>query len=628
MPKARLAAALLLTLATGAVAAQRAPAPPAACTDFYGHVNAGWLAANPLPAGTERYSRWNQLNAAGMAQRDQILNGTTAPEGAAVGAELADFFASAQDEAAIEAAGIKPLQPLLAIVDRIRRTRDIGPAIAALHAAGFPVLVDVKVLRDVTGRPYAQLAPGGIGLPDAAFYTAADAEAATIRQQYGQALGAWLRQLGAPEAQLPAQTAQVATIELQLAQATATGTPFQILAIDEAQKVAGGFDLRALLQAHGLRADYVAIAGPAFLTTVDRLIKTLPPEQWKVYLRAQIARDLAPALGRGFREPWLQLYDAQLSGQDQSTPRVVRARQLLEAHVPELLDAVYVERFLPLPRQQRGREIAEAVRTAAVAAVGNATWLSEEGRARAAERLRTMNIQVGRDLPQNVFAELKFERDDFVGNVLHLRRWLMKYAPVRAQFAWPAEQWQPLVALMPAENRLVVTAAALQTPLLDDSGNAAGYGGLGALIAQQMMIGLTGFEGADAAAWNQRVTPLLAQYGAYSAAGGATKVNATRSFVQNQADLAGVEIAWAALNAQGPVSPADAQAFFAGWAAIWARQDEPTALARAQATTDHAPPKWRVNGPLSNLPAFAEAYGCRAGQAMVRPPAQQVALWR
>src|SRR5690606_11970994 len=113
-------------------------------TDFYGFVNAGWLAANPLPAGTERYSRWNQLNAAGMAQRDQILNGTTAPEGAAVGAELADFFASAQDEAAIEAAGIKPLQPLLAIVDRIRRTRDIGPAIAALHAAGLPVVVDVK----------------------------------------------------------------------------------------------------------------------------------------------------------------------------------------------------------------------------------------------------------------------------------------------------------------------------------------------------------------------------------------------------------------------------------------------------------------------------------------------------
>src|SRR5690606_25257400 len=106
----------------------------------------------------------------------------------------------------------------------------------------------------------------------------------------------------------------------------------------------------------------------------------------------------------------------------------------------------------------------------------------------------------------------------------------------------------------------------------------------------QMMIGLTGFEGADATAWNQRVTPLLAQYGAYSAAGGATKVNATRSFVQNQADLAGVEIAWAALNAKGAVAQADAQAFFAGWAGLWARQDEPTALARAQATTDHAPP--------------------------------------
>ena len=122
--------------------------------------------------------------------------------------------------------------------------------------------------------------------------------------------------------------------------------------------------------------------------------------------------------------------------------------------------------------------------------------------------------------------------------------------------------------------------------------------------------------------------PLVAQYNAYSATGGVTKVNGTRSLAQNQADLAGVELAWDALNAAGKPDTAGSQAYFRGWAGIWARQDKATALAAAQATSPHAPPRWRVNGPLANLPAFAEAFACKGRDAMLRPAKDQVALWR
>jgi putative endopeptidase len=622
------AALLTLALAPAPALAQRATTPPAACADFYGHVNSTWLAQNPLPAGPAHFSRWDQLNAAGASQRDQMLNATTAPEGALVSQKLADLFASAQDDAAIEAAGTNALKPLFAIVDKIRRPRDIGPAIAALHAAGMPVLVDLQVLRDSSGNAYAQIGPGGIGLPDAGFYTAPEPEVVTVRNRYGAALAEWLRLTGSPQDKLVEHTTWVAAMELRLARATRSGTPFQVLKLEDAQTVAGQLDLEKLLAAHGLRAEQVALSGSAFLTTVNQMITEMKPEQWKVYLRAQITRDMAPALGRAFRDPWVGLYDEVLAGQDRATPRAVRARQLLEARVPELLDAAYMERFLPANRQTRGQEIAENVRRAAIAAVDRAGWLSAAGKAQAKARLQAMTIQVGRELPENVFVELKFNRQDLAGNVLALRRWLMKYAQVRAHFAWPAEQWTPLVAYMPQENRLVVTAATLQPPVLDDSGSAAGYGGLGALIAQQMMLGQQVFAGSDATAWSQRATPLIAQYNAYSAAGGPTKVNGTRSFVQNQADLAGLEIAWAALNAQATPDATAQQAFFAGWASMWARHDVPAALATAQATDQHAPSKWRVNGPLANLPAFAAAYGCKAGQPMLRPAAQQVALWR
>lgn len=623
-----LLAGLLVTLAAGPAAAQRAPAVPAACADFYGHANAAWLRQNPLPAGANSLTRWDQLMALGQSQRDQVLAATTAPAGATVSERLADLFASAQDEAAIEAAGLDAVKPLLAIIDRIKRGKDVAPAVAALHAAGLPVLVDLKVLRDNQGNPYAQVGPGGLGLPDPGFYASADPLVQPVEVRYVAAVAEWLRLAGTPQARMVEQAGWVARMERDLAKATLAGAPFQVLAIKDAQKLAGAIDLEKILAAHGLKATQVALSTPAFFRALDNEIAKTKPEQWKVYLRAQVLRELAPTLGKAFHDPWAQLYDVTLAGQAAPTPRALRARWVLEARVPEILDAAYTQRFLPVPRQERGRAIAAAVKASAIAAVERASWLTPAGKAAALSRLQTMTVQVGRSVPDNVFDELRLSRTDLAGNSLALRRWLMKYALVRAETAWPAEQWQPLVAYLPQENRLVVTAATLQPPLLDDAGSAADFGGLGALIAQQLSLAIQTWDGADAAAWSKRATPLIAQYNAYSATGGATRVNGTRSFAQNQADLAGLEIAWDALNAQGKPDVNASKAFFTGWAGLWARQDKDTALAAAQATASHAPGKWRVNGPLSNLPAFGQAFACKGKVAMQRPAKDQVALWR
>jgi putative endopeptidase len=117
------------------------------------------------------------------------------------------------------------------------------------------------------------------------------------------------------------------------------------------------------------------------------------------------------------------------------------------------------------------------------------------------------------------------------------------------------------------------------------------------------------------------------QFDAYTASG-TIKVNGLRTQRQNAADLTGLERAWDALNAQAPADPAATKAFFSAWAAAWARNESAAGVAQAQAQSVFAPARWRVNGPVSNLPAFAHAYACKAGQPMVRAAKDQSAIWR
>ena len=216
--------------------------------------------------------------------------------------------------------------------------------------------------------------------------------------------------------------------------------------------------------------------------------------------------------------------------------------------------------------------------------------------------MAALRLAIGQPVLAVSFDGLRVERGQYANNVLAVRRFAKARELdrlVSTIWPWPVPQTAPLVAYEAPQHRVIVTAAALQSPVFGNVNSAADYGALGALIGRQISLA---FESMLAP---QKTQALAAQFSASPQGAGA----GPGVLSQNAADLAGLELAWDALNAQGPLDANAKKAFFTAWAGLWARQERDAA---ASLQSGFAPAPWRVNGSVSNHPEFARAFACKA----------------
>lgn len=628
-----LLAVFLVVLCSGNAEAKKKPAaPPAvmACVDFYGHNNTVWLQAHPLPTGSDSYSRWDELNALAARQTRELLSDTQNTNSGTASTLLATLIASGLNEASQETASQQVLQPMFDAINGIRKSTDVARVVAQLNAQGVPILFDLTVLRDAdTGQPRATLQPTGLGLVDPEFYTSADPQVQRVTAIYRTYLTELLKLSGVPSDKLTEQTAWAMAMEAELAKAMEKNNR-KILTPAQTIKTYPQLALANYLQTQGIAPAQITLEQPAYFKAADRMIGKTAIGQWQAYLRAQVLHHLAPSLGQHYRLVHSQMFDMALRGGNAPKSTTEQVTALISEEASDLLNAAYAERYLGKTEEQKADAISEAVRTAMGRAIDRASWLSAEGKLAAQSKLAALRLAVGKPVVPMSFEGLRFDRGHYATNLLLLRRWQHAQALeilARPNWPWLVDQTQPLIGYEPSENQLIVTAAALQAPVFEGQSNAADYGSLGALIGQQMSLAFTQFTGDDGRAWKEHTAGVIAQYDAYSLAG-ATKIDGSKTQTLNTADLAGVELAWEAFNAQGVPDTVAKKAFFSAWASLWARQDRDAALIAASATSPYAPGKWRTNGPLSNLPSFQTTYACKAGQTMFKPENDQIAIWR
>jgi putative endopeptidase len=529
--------------------------------------------------------------------------------------------------------------------------------IAAMHKAGVPVLFGFGPVATADRGLAAGFSQGGMALTDPAFYTREGAGAEVLRTRYREYIQRILELSGVPAQQAAAQTRVVMDIETRIARES---RPLSLLRTEGGRMATipvAGLDRQyprlapgAFLKSLGVEAESI-VADPQLLAGLDAMLGEVDPAQWRSYLRFQLGNAMAPYLGKPWRDAHFALHGAGLRGLVRTLPPADHTLATLAGITGPVLGQAYAQRYLPAPNVARAGEIADQVRAALARGLERSTWLSAQARSEGRSKLDALAIEVGAPAHAPDPASLPaLDRGNYGGNVLAAAAWRQRHDLARigsgaATLPWPMSAHQPSLAYQPEANRLIVTAAMLQPPVLDLSLPAAAqFGTLGALVgheltqavdAQGRLRGAGGesrdwWQPADLAAWEARVSRLTSQYVAFPIPDPpGVAFDARRIAAQNIADLSGVELAAEALAAANPgADTATWQVFHRAWARLWAQRLPAGQAGAVAAASVHPPGYWRANGPLRNLPGFAATHGCKAGDPMVSSEEERLQIWR
>lgn len=640
-------------------AAPKGPPPVTACTDLYTFVNKDWLDANVLVAGQGTRSALGELQTIAVSQQHELLNAAMTSPQNDVQRLLGDFWASGLDEAAVEADGAQPIAPLIARIDGIRRTRDIAPALAALHQVGIPVLFEFGAEVDLAdlNRHIGYFTQGGLGLPDPAYYSRSDAETQQIVAQYTQYVRNILALTGTAEDSLDAEAALVIDLERRIAAASRPVADLRDPRTQYALVDTAGLDkqyrrlqLGEFLAAQGVEATQVSLANPELFAQLDTLVNSLKADQWKAYLRFHIGNAMAPYLSKSFRDAEFDFHGRILRGESAQPTRQQLVLGAINRAAGPMLAREYVAAHLPDATRTRAETIAGEVRDALGRGIDRSSWMTDAAKTEARAKLAALKIEIGAPVQDIDYSVQPMGRASFGSNMLIASTWrhgqeMRRIGQANASRRWGVLPQTPALAYDLAQNRLIVSAAMLQPFVLELAGDpAAHYGTFGALVGHELSRAVdikgravdstgtvrTWWSADDEAGWLTATDKLVAQYNAYPYPGlTGVQVNGALTRDENAADLAGVELAWDALQHAHPeLAQSGKEAFFRGWAQLWRQQSAVDAATRNAAIAVHAPGQWRANGPVVHLPAYTETFKCRDADPMSRKADDQVRIWR
>ncbi len=640
------------------------PAIPA-CTDLNGFVNSKWLKANPVPGDQTTWGSFEILRERSLEVQHALVQQAAASQAKAgsVEAKIGDIWKTGNDEAKIEAAGLAPLQPQLDKITALNDTAAITRYLRDSQAEGKGVLFSLFANADYkdSANVIAYVGQGGLGLPEKGYYF--DDAQAKIRDAYVAYIAQVLTLSGVDAAQAAEQAKAVMAFETRLAKASMSriemrdpAKRYNPLSAAEADKLTPNFSWTALFETLKVpAAQKFSLAQPGFFAEMDKMLADVPASTWQAYLRFHTIDDASPYLSSQFEKANFDFYGTTLRGQKEMQPRWKRVLESVNGGMGEALGQLYVDAVFPAESKVAMQHLVENLSVALKARLEQLPWMGEETKKKALEKWASFTPKIGYPDKWRDWAGLQTNGDSYLGNMQAARAFNYRYMLDKIGKPVDKTEWgmtpQTVNAYYNAtKNEIVFPAAILQAPFFDAKADPAlNYGGIGAVIGHEMMHGYDDsgsqfaangnfdnwWTDADRKAFTARTDQLVAQFDGYESVPGVF-VKGKLTLGENIGDLGGLTVAYDALQMALKEDPkanvevdghSQDQRFFMNWATVWRRNFTDGELRVRLNTDPHAPANFRANGAPSNMPSYAAAFQCKAGDAMVRADDKRVVIW-
>ena len=636
-----------------------------ACTDLNGFVNSKWLKANPVPGDQTTWGSFEILRERSLEVQHALVQQAAASQAKAgsVEAKIGDIWKTGNDEAKIEAAGLAPLQPQLDKIAALNDTAAITRYLRDSQAEGKGVLFSLFANADYkdSANVIAYVGQGGLGLPEKGYYF--DDAQAKIRDAYVAYIAQVLTLSGVDAAQAAEQAKAVMAFETRLAKASMSriemrdpAKRYNPLSAADADRLTPNFSWTALFDTLKVpAAQKFSLAQPGFFSEMDKMLADVPASTWQAYLRFHTIDDASPYLSSQFEKANFDFYGTTLRGQKEMQPRWKRVLESVNGGMGEALGQLYVDAVFPAESKVAMQHLVENLSQALKARLEQLPWMGEETKKKALEKWASFTPKIGYPDKWRDWAGLQTNGDSYLGNMQAARAFNYRYMLDKIGKPVDKTEWgmppQTVNAYYNAtKNEIVFPAAILQAPFFDAKADPAlNYGGIGAVIGHEMMHGYDDsgsqfaangnfdnwWTDADRKAFTERTDQLVAQFDGYEAVPG-VNVKGKLTLGENIGDLGGLTVAYDALQMALKEDPkanvevdghSQDQRFFMNWATVWRRNFTDGELRVRLNTDPHAPANFRANGAPSNMPSFAAAFQCKAGDAMVRADDKRVVIW-
>ena len=631
--------------------------------NFFRYVNGKWYDSVPIPASQAGVGAYMFMNYPQRIRLQGILDSISQSKNPAGSAaqKVGDFYASGMDSITIEKRGYKPLKPLLAKIESISDIPSLMNFVANeakvynTSVLAFGVSPDDKNSSMNIAHAYQS----GIGLPDRDYYFKSDSSTVAIQQSYKKYLAALFQNTGSNAKDAKKNANLVYDIDKQLAVSHRTKVElrdvqanYNKMAVRDLVKRHPNIGWADLLNNLGAQTDSIDIGQPAYYDALNKLLKTIPINDWKVYLKANSISRYADDLSKNFVDAAFE-YTKVLSGQAVQKSRGEKMASAVDSYLGEALGQLYVKKYFSEDAKKRMLVLVNNLQKAYAVRIDKLEWMSQGTKQKAKEKLFAITKKIGYPDKWKDYSNVQIARGSYFENVMSAsaaayQRQLAKLGKPVDKSEWFTTPSTVTAYNNPTANEIVFPAGILQAPYFDNAADdALNYGGIGMVIGHEITHTFDD-QGAqydkdgnlknwwtkeDYKKFKSRIQQVIDMYGTYTVLD-SLHVNGAMTVGENTADIAGIAVAYDAfkMTKEGQDSTkiggfTPDQRFFISVAKIWRVKMKDEFLRLWINNNPHSPPAWRVNGPLMNTTPFYEAFGVKPGDKMFLSKKDRLTIW-